>query len=211
MLAPGGELRFASDDGDYAGAGAVHHRQRAAPSPGWPSAPADWRERPSRLARDPLRAESLERRRANRSISDGAVSDAHGGLRHGASTAPFCLLLFIDPAACRLDVGESRHRRHLLQPTARRDRRPIPTFKACLSRAADKADRLLNQSYQALQEAIREGRQGHGSGARCPARHADRRPEEMDRLSRRRIAASRTASPSAARPPAAIIPAASAP
>ena len=28
-----------------------------------------------------------------------------------------------------------------------------PTFKACLSRAANKADRLLNQSYQTLQEA----------------------------------------------------------
>lgn len=31
-----------------------------------------------------------------------------------------------------------------------------PTFKACLSRAANKADRLLNQSYQTLQEAIRK-------------------------------------------------------
>lgn len=29
-------------------------------------------------------------------------------------------------------------------------------LKACLSRAANKADRLLNQSYQALQEAIRK-------------------------------------------------------
>jgi uncharacterized protein YecT (DUF1311 family) len=31
-----------------------------------------------------------------------------------------------------------------------------PAFKACLSRAANKADRLLNQSYQTLQEAIRK-------------------------------------------------------
>ena len=30
-----------------------------------------------------------------------------------------------------------------------------PEFKACLSRAANKADRLLNQSYEALQDAIR--------------------------------------------------------
>jgi uncharacterized protein YecT (DUF1311 family) len=29
-----------------------------------------------------------------------------------------------------------------------------PEFKACLSRAANKADRLLNQSYKTLQEAI---------------------------------------------------------
>ena len=28
-------------------------------------------------------------------------------------------------------------------------------FKACLSRAANKADRLLNQGYEALQEAVR--------------------------------------------------------
>ena len=29
-------------------------------------------------------------------------------------------------------------------------------FKACLSRAANKADRLLNQGYEALQEAVRK-------------------------------------------------------
>jgi uncharacterized protein YecT (DUF1311 family) len=31
-----------------------------------------------------------------------------------------------------------------------------PEFKACLSRAANKADRLLNESYKTLQEAIRK-------------------------------------------------------
>lgn len=31
-----------------------------------------------------------------------------------------------------------------------------PTFKACLARAADKADQLLNQGYKDLQEAIRK-------------------------------------------------------
>jgi uncharacterized protein YecT (DUF1311 family) len=30
-----------------------------------------------------------------------------------------------------------------------------PEFKACLARAADKADRALNQGYKALQDAIR--------------------------------------------------------
>ncbi len=30
-----------------------------------------------------------------------------------------------------------------------------PTLEACLSRASNKADRLLNQGYQALQDAIR--------------------------------------------------------
>jgi uncharacterized protein YecT (DUF1311 family) len=30
-----------------------------------------------------------------------------------------------------------------------------PEFKACLARAADKADQLLNQGYRALQDAIR--------------------------------------------------------
>jgi uncharacterized protein YecT (DUF1311 family) len=31
-----------------------------------------------------------------------------------------------------------------------------PAFKACLSRAANKADRLLNQSYATLQDAVRK-------------------------------------------------------
>jgi uncharacterized protein YecT (DUF1311 family) len=31
-----------------------------------------------------------------------------------------------------------------------------PDFKACLSRAANKSDRLLNQSYKSLQDAIRK-------------------------------------------------------
>lgn len=31
-----------------------------------------------------------------------------------------------------------------------------PAFKACLARAANKADRLLNQSYAALQDAVRK-------------------------------------------------------
>jgi uncharacterized protein YecT (DUF1311 family) len=31
-----------------------------------------------------------------------------------------------------------------------------PDFKACLARAANKADRLLNQGYKALQDAIRK-------------------------------------------------------
>ncbi|MGV1014875.1 MAG: lysozyme inhibitor LprI family protein [Methyloceanibacter sp.] len=34
-----------------------------------------------------------------------------------------------------------------------------PTLKACLSRVANKADRLLNQSYQTLQDAIRKSAQ----------------------------------------------------
>ena len=55
-------------------------------------------------------------------------------------------------------------------------------FKACLSRAANKADRLLNQGYEALQEAVRKA-----------AKEMDQPPE------------SRTGSLSAARRPAATV------
>ena len=44
-------------------------------------------------------------------------------------------------------------------------------LKACLSRAANKADRLLNQSYQTLQEArqARHAHRHHARGwSRCP-------------------------------------------
>jgi uncharacterized protein YecT (DUF1311 family) len=37
-----------------------------------------------------------------------------------------------------------------------------PTLKACLSRAANKADRLLNQSYAKLQDAIRKSAKDMG-------------------------------------------------
>lgn len=38
-------------------------------------------------------------------------------------------------------------------------------FKACLSRAANKADRLLNQGYEALQEAVRKAAKDMGQPA----------------------------------------------
>jgi uncharacterized protein YecT (DUF1311 family) len=37
-----------------------------------------------------------------------------------------------------------------------------PEYKACLARAADKADRLLNKSYKALQTAVRDGAKAIG-------------------------------------------------
>jgi uncharacterized protein YecT (DUF1311 family) len=37
-----------------------------------------------------------------------------------------------------------------------------PEYKACLARAADKADRALNESYKALQAAIRDGAKAMG-------------------------------------------------
>jgi uncharacterized protein YecT (DUF1311 family) len=37
-----------------------------------------------------------------------------------------------------------------------------PEYKACLARAADKADRALNESYRALQTAIRDGAKAMG-------------------------------------------------
>jgi len=37
-----------------------------------------------------------------------------------------------------------------------------PEYKACLARAADKADRLLNKSYKALRTAVRDGAKATG-------------------------------------------------
>jgi len=37
-----------------------------------------------------------------------------------------------------------------------------PEYKACLARAADKADRALNESYKALRAAIRDGAKAMG-------------------------------------------------
>src|SRR5665809_5429 len=48
-----------------------------------------------------------------------------------------------------------------------------PTFKACLSRAANKADRLLNQSYQTLQEAIRKAAKDMDQPPDCPLYTSD--------------------------------------
>ncbi len=62
-----------------------------------------------------------------------------------------------------------------------------PTYKACLARAADAADAKLNDSYKALQAAIRDGAKAHGPKAGYLASRADHCPEGMDRLSRRQL------------------------
>ena len=62
-----------------------------------------------------------------------------------------------------------------------------PTFKACLSRTANKADRLLNQSYQTLQETIRKAAKDMDQPPDSATCGADCRPEAKDRLSRREL------------------------
>ena len=45
-----------------------------------------------------------------------------------------------------------------------------PEYKACLARAADKADSALNQQFKTLQDKIRAAAKGHGPEPRHPAR-----------------------------------------
>ncbi len=56
-----------------------------------------------------------------------------------------------------------------------------PEFKACVARAADTADGLLNEKFATLQERAQR-RQGHGCQARYAARHADDCAAPMDRV-----------------------------
>ncbi len=59
-----------------------------------------------------------------------------------------------------------------------------PDLKACLTRAANKADRLLNESYKTLQDAIRKSAQ-EMSQSPDEALVAHHGPKPMDRLALR--------------------------
>src|SRR5215472_8406766 len=62
-----------------------------------------------------------------------------------------------------------------------------PEYKACVARAADKADQLLNESYKKLQDARQRRRQGHATKPWRPAWLSQGCAEAMDRLSRFRL------------------------
>ena len=59
-----------------------------------------------------------------------------------------------------------------------------PEYKACVARAADKANAALNQAYKALHERDPRRRQGDGTRAGGPAQRPQGLTEAMDRLSR---------------------------
>jgi uncharacterized protein YecT (DUF1311 family) len=60
------------------------------------------------------------------------------------------ILLLLPAASATADIVDTCYRECEAETESN------PDFKACLSRAANKADRLLNQSYQTLQDVIRK-------------------------------------------------------
>ena len=64
-----------------------------------------------------------------------------------------------------------------------------PKYKACVARAADKADQLLNESYKKLQDAVRADAKDMRQSPDRPAwlSQGCAGPEAMDRLSRSRL------------------------
>ena len=64
--------------------------------------------------------------------------------------AAFAVMILLLPCAARADITAACY------TDCEAETESNPEFKACLSRAANKADRLLNESYKTLQEAIRK-------------------------------------------------------
>lgn len=78
-----------------------------------------------------------------------------------------------------------------------------PEYKACLARAADKADAALNQAYKVMQDKIRAAAKEMGRPA--DTHLEDSKASQKYWINFRDANCSRTISPSAARPWAAII------
>jgi uncharacterized protein YecT (DUF1311 family) len=109
-------------------------------------------------------------------------------------TLPLLLLLLATPALA-LDQSQIQS---ACYTDCEKETGSNPDYEACLARAADTADGLLNQEFSTLQEAVRTAAKDMGV-----------KPDaQLDML---REAISRTASPSAPRPRAATSPPASAP
>jgi uncharacterized protein YecT (DUF1311 family) len=58
-----------------------------------------------------------------------------------------------------------------------------PEYKACVARAADKADQLLNDSYKELQDAVHADAKEMGQSPDVQLGYLKRRTKAMDRLS----------------------------
>ena len=199
VLRPGGELRFASDSGDYAGE-ALRASSRAAPFSLAGRARQGLAGEAAGLAGDALRTEGLGAGR-NRPISASAVSDLKGanGMR--------ALALLADAprvaGSCALDQTQIQSR--LLHRLREGDAARTPTTRPASPAPPTRPTALLNQEFTDAARRRQGRRQGHGREARRPARSAEGRAEEMDRVSRRHLAPSRTASPLAPRRPAASL------
>ena len=59
-----------------------------------------------------------------------------------------------------------------------------PGYKACVARATDKADELLNDSYKKLQDAVRADAKDMSQSPEVQLGYLKERAEAMDRLSR---------------------------
>jgi uncharacterized protein YecT (DUF1311 family) len=66
------------------------------------------------------------------------------------------VLWMAGPASAETDIALTCY------TTCEKSTHSNPDYKACLARAADKADRALNESYKALQMAVRDGAKAMG-------------------------------------------------
>src|SRR5262245_41624593 len=77
-------------------------------------------------------------------VGQGFLQDRHGSRRP--------CICFADRAAAGSSLSRDRYCFDLL-PNLRGGTHSTPEYKACVARAADKADQLLNESYKKLQDA----------------------------------------------------------
>lgn len=66
------------------------------------------------------------------------------------------ILCIAGPASAGTDIGMTCY------AACEKSTNSNPEYKACLARAADKADAALNESYKALQAAVRDGAKAMG-------------------------------------------------
>ena len=67
--------------------------------------------------------------------------------------APFLVLMLLSTPALALDQGQIRT---ACYTDCEKETGSNPDYKACLARAADTADALLNQEFSSLQDAVRQ-------------------------------------------------------
>ena len=148
MLRPGGEFRFASDNGDYA-AQALRLAQQsdlftwtAETRDRLAERPADWPE--TRYERKALqRGTQVDLSQ----FQPALILESEMDLRAFFVALP--LLLVSGVVLAETDIGA------VCYADCEAATHSNPEYKACLARAADKADAALNQAYKTLQDKIR--------------------------------------------------------
>ena len=195
VLRPGGEFRFASDNGDYA-AQTLRLAQQSDVFT-WPAERAtDWRERPADWPETRYERKALARDASRLSqFQPALILESEMDLRAFFVALPMLLV-----------SGGTRRNRHRCRLLCglRGATHSNPEYKACLARAADKADAALNQAYKMMQDKIRAAAKDMGKSRTSNSATSRTRKSSGSPIATA-IARSRTVSPSAARQSAAII------